>query len=264
MSIFTRKISAALLCSFVLATPLSAQTTSATLLSVAELPEKDIRRISYYSAQTLEAMHAFGSNAEAEGALEALRSKVQRLTDAGQRSGLTTNTTADYFSAFIAENNVAPLPIAFLDDGGQFDAVSLLNSVEIFYSNEVPQAFDVEASEQADMAAISSVAQQRAPQVAVVQSAELTVVEVSAVVFETPAIAANAPANVRAILERVELNGEDWVITVKQGDSLGQYANALYGDTKLFQQIFEANLGVLITPNSIRVGQNIVLPRGLL
>lgn len=262
MSIFTSKITATLLCAFVMATPLSAQTTAGNLLTVAELPEKDIRRISYYSAQTLEAMYAFGSNAEAEGSLETLRAKVQRLTDAGLRSGLTTNTTAEYFAVFIAENNTAPLPIAFLNNDGQFDAASLLNSVEIYYSIKAPQEFDAAASDEADMAAISSVAQQHAPQTPAVQSIELTVVAQPVTVLETPAISPTAPANVRAILERVELKGENWVITVKPGDSLGQFANALYGDTKLFQQIFEANLSQLITPNSIRVGQNLVLPRG--
>jgi len=244
---------------------MAAQTTASTSAAqrtVAELPEKELRRITYYSAQTLEAMREFGSNAGAEGSLEALRSKVQRLTDAGQRSGLTTNATAEYFSAFIAENSTTPLPIAFLDDDGQFDSASLLNSVEIYYVNEAPQAFDIEASDAADMAAISSIAQTRTPQAPAVQSIELAVVEQPVIVLDTPTIAANAPANVRAILERVQLNGEDWVITVQQGDSLGQYANALYGDTKLFQQIFEANLALLITPNSIRVGQNILLPRG--
>jgi len=266
LSIFTRKIPAAFLCALTFGAPISAQTTppppetTEEKRTLAELPAKDLRRISHYSAQTLEALHEFGSNPEAEGRLAALRSKVQRLTDAGQRSGLTINATAEYFSTYCDENTAAPLPDVFLDAEGRFDAVSLLGSVEIFYNNEAPQAFDSTTTDEADMAAISSVAQPRTPQVPG-QNLELAVADVPVIVLETPVIAADAPAGVRAILERVQLRGEDWVITVEQGDSLGLYAEALYGNTLLFQQIFEANLAVLITPNSITVGQELVLPK---
>lgn len=265
MSIFTRIISGAALCALTLGAPSLAQTPSTSLGVVVTqstplvLSDKDIRRISHYSAQALEALMAFNASSDTEQAMEALRQKVQRLSDAGRRSGLGMNATADYFEAYIAENTNAPLPRAFLNAAGWFDADTLLSSVDLYYQNATPQVHDFTASDEADMAAISSVAQSRAP---LTQSLVFSVVELPVIIVETPAIAANAPTEVRAILERVQLNGEDWVITVQQGDSLGRYANALYGDTQLFQRIFEANIAALITPNSIRVGQELVLPKG--
>ena len=268
MSNITRMISGAVLCALSLGTPLFAQTTPASVgVMVAQrmpavLSDKDMRRINHYSAQALESLLAFGGGFDTDRAMETLRQKVQRLSDAGQRSGLGVNATADYFEAYIAENTTAPLPSAFLDVAGRFDAATLLASVDLYYLNAAPQVLDFTASDEADMAAISSVAQHRTPLAPISQSLVFSAVELPAIAVETPTIAPNAPANVRAILERVQLRGEEWVITVRQGDSLGQYANALYGDTKLFQQIFEANLAALITPNSIRVGQELVLPKG--
>jgi len=193
--------------------------------------------------------------------MKTLRQKVQRLTDAGQRSGLDMPATADYFAAYIADTTAAPLPSDFLNAAGRFDAVTLLSSVDLYYQNAAPQVHDFAAADEADMAAISSVAQQRTPQAPISQSLVFSVVELPVIEPTTPAIAPDASAEVRAILERVRLKGEHWVITVEQGDSLGRYANALYGDTQLFQQIFEANITALITPNSIKVGQELVLPK---
>jgi len=240
----------------------AAQTVPASAQNIlSALTEKESRRINYYSAQALEALAAFGENSEAEGSLDALRQKVQRLTDAGQRSGLDLSATAAYFESYIAENANAPIPTAFLDGSGQFDVADLLSSVELYYNNVEQKALDFSASDEADIAAISSVARRSTPQAAEVQTAALTEAEAPVVVIELPTIAPNAPANVRAILERVRLRGEDWVITVKQGDSLAQFANALYGDPRGFQKIFEANLAVLITPNAIKVGQELLLPK---
>ncbi len=271
MSIFTRLLSGALL--FGLATPVLAfgtdrvapaptaplgvmvAQTAATVLS-----DRDIRRISHYSSQTLEALLMLGSD---DSAVADLRQRVQRLVDAGERSGMTLINTADFFQAYLAENNAAPLPGALLDADGRFNARGLFTATMMYMDNQQVEAVDVAAVDEADLAAIGSVAQRLAPQAPIVQETlQLSVTVLPEVVLDTPEIPANAPANVRAILERVHLQGENWVITVERGDSLGQYANALYGDTLFFQRIFQANLGVLSTPNSITVGQELVLPRG--
>ncbi|NOR62485.1 MAG: hypothetical protein GQ535_08340 [Rhodobacteraceae bacterium] len=267
MSIFTRIVSGVAFCTLTLGTASFAQSTPAPLgLNVVQttrmvLSDSDIRRINHYSAQTLEALLAFGGDSGSIESMDSLRQKVQRLTDAGQRSGLNIIATADYFAAYTADTTTTPLPSAFLNAAGRFDAATLLSSVDLYYQNAAPQVHDFTASDEADMAAISSVAQQRTPLAPVSQSLMFSVVELPIIEPVTPAIAANAPAEVRAILERVQLKGDNWVITVEQGDSLGRYANALYGDTRLFQQIFEANISTLITPNSIKVGQELVLPK---
>lgn len=270
MSILTRITTGALVCA--LATPVFAlgpqtppQASSAPLgVLVAQssptvLTDSDIRRINHYSAQTLDALQALGTS---DTAIATLRQKVQRLVDAGERSGMNLLHTADYFEAFLAENAANPLPGAVLDAQGQFDARSLFTSVQMFNVSAEQPLVDVAAIDEADLAAIGSVAQQRAPQAPVQQTLQLSIVVQPVDVVETPVIAPNAPANVRAILERVWLDGDTWMINVERGDSLGQYANALYGDTLFFQRIFDANQNVLSTPNSITVGQALVLPKG--
>ena len=240
--------------------PVQAQSvnTGANQGAVAALSDKQRRRMDYYAAQSHMALQAFNLNSQSESELTDLRKKVQRLSDAGQRSGLDIAATALYFEAYVAENASAPLPVAFLDAAGRFDSVSLFTSVHAYFDNLTPVEMDFAAADEADMAAISSIAQNSPAQDLVI--ADTPPVQ-PVVVVALPEIAPDAPASVRAILERVRLVGEDWVITVEQGDSLAQYANAIYGDRNLFQQIFEANISQLITPSSILIGQNIILPK---
>ncbi len=48
--------------------------------------------------------------------------------------------------------------------------------------------------------------------------------------------------------------------TVAAGDSLGSIAIRFYGNFDLYQTIFEANRGVLSSPDQIRAGQRLVIP----
>jgi nucleoid-associated protein YgaU len=137
--------------------------------------------------------------------------------------------------------------------------------VQNHFASAAPQSIDVAAVDQQDLAAISSVAQRlNAPEPAPSQSLLLRVVEEPATV-ETgprlPEIPANAsPVNV-AILERVKLRGEEWVIEIQEGDSLFQISEALYGDRQKFLNIYEANADALRDPGLILVGQVLVLPK---
>ncbi len=230
--------------------------TAATVLS-----DSDIRRINHYAAQALDTLGAFGEGA---GDVDVLRQKVQRLVDAGQRSGMDLAHTADYFEAYAQANSAGPMPGAFLDATGNFDAHTLLSSVSIYLENNQPTEVDVAAIDENDLAAVSSVAQRLSPSQANTNMQLTVVTQPTPVVAETldgPVIAADAPPIVRAILERVQIKEGEWVITVEPGDSLGQYSNALYGDTLQFQRIYEANLDKMATPNVIEVGQELVLPR---
>ena len=253
---FISLVLAAMFAMFAFGAPVQAQSanTGAHQGAIAALSEKQRHRMDYYAAQTQVALEGFTLSSQNESALTDLRQKVQRLSDAGQRSGLAIPATALYLEAYLAENATAALPVALLDSAGSFDAVSLLTSVQTYFDNLAPAEIDVSAVEQADMAAISSIAQNR-------QVQELTAPVQPVVVAALPKIPPDAPAEVRAILERVRTDGENWVITVEQGDSLAQFADAIYGDPSLFQQVFEANISQLITPSSILVGQNIILPK---
>lgn len=273
MSIYQSLISGAIVLSF--STPVFAVGTEAAPQAVAPAPlgvmvaqnsrtflsDSDLRRINHYSTQTLEALQALDASTFSDSAVATLRQRVQRLVDAGQRSGMDLIQTADYFEAYLTTNNDGPLPGALLDADGRFNARSLFTATMLFLENNAAQPVDVAAVEEADLAAIGSVAQRVTPQAPVEQTIQLSVTVLSDTTPALPAIAANAPANVRAILERVQLKGDLWVITVKPGDSLGQFANALYGDTLFFQRIYQVNLDKISTPNSITVGQELVLPK---
>ncbi len=270
MSNISRIFSGALLCA--LATPLFAASNdpaaprgleslgvSVSQASPLVLTDRDIRRINHYSEQVLLALEALATG---EADVAPLRLRVQRMVDAGKRSGMNLLQTADYFEAYLADHSDITLPGALLDADGYFNARSLFSATMMYLEKNADQDVDLAAIDEADLAAISSVAQARVPQAPVQQSLQLSVTTLPDAVVAMPEIAPDAPANVRAILERVRLRGEDWVITVEPGDSLGQYANALYGDSLLFRRIFDANSGVLSTPNTIAVGLELVLPKG--
>lgn len=48
--------------------------------------------------------------------------------------------------------------------------------------------------------------------------------------------------------------------TVSRGDTLSEIANRYYGSTKYTRFLFEANRGVLRSPDSLRLGQTLVIP----
>lgn len=50
------------------------------------------------------------------------------------------------------------------------------------------------------------------------------------------------------------------VYTVKAGDTLGEIAKQMYGDSPQYMKIFEANKGRLVNPNMIYEGQKIIIP----
>jgi len=276
MSIKSRTMFSAL--AFSLSTPVLAFSSEATALNpprpaqgveVAQttarvLTDSEIRRLNHYSAQAMTAILAFGS-AKNASEIATIRQKAQRLIDAGARSGMTLINTADYFEAYVAQNANAPVPGPFLDAAGQFDGRTLLSSVGLFTKNHAPKDVDVAAIDARDLAGVSAVAQPLtvdAPTRAPLQLSMVTTKAPAMVAPAGPTIPADAPANVRAILERIEVKGDQWVITVVPGDSLGQYANALYGDSLQFRQIYNANVGTMATPNGIEVGQQLVLPHG--
>ena len=54
--------------------------------------------------------------------------------------------------------------------------------------------------------------------------------------------------------------GSDVAYTVGPGESLGSLALRFYGDSALSSVIFEANKGLMVTPDRLRVGQILIIP----
>ena len=50
--------------------------------------------------------------------------------------------------------------------------------------------------------------------------------------------------------------------TVAKGDTLGKIAKHWYGNAKRYEDIFEANRGILANPDAIEVGQALTIPLG--
>jgi len=124
------------------------------------LSDRDISRINHYSEQLIVALMALE---EGPSAVTVLRQRVQRMVDAGERSGMTLRNTADYFEAYLAENTTAPLPAVLYGADGRFDAHSLFSTAMLYFTSTEGEAVDIAAIEEADLAAIGSIAQQAAP-----------------------------------------------------------------------------------------------------
>ncbi|MFC1666240.1 LysM peptidoglycan-binding domain-containing protein [Candidatus Omnitrophota bacterium] len=59
---------------------------------------------------------------------------------------------------------------------------------------------------------------------------------------------------------RVEVQEEQKFYIVKKGDTLQKISQAVYGTTKKWNKIYEANKDVLKNPDSINPGQKLVIP----
>lgn len=57
------------------------------------------------------------------------------------------------------------------------------------------------------------------------------------------------------------LDREDVLYTIRVGESLGSLALRFYGDADEYVLIYNANRGTLPTPDSVRVGQRLLIPR---
>ena len=50
--------------------------------------------------------------------------------------------------------------------------------------------------------------------------------------------------------------------TVAKGETLGKIAKHWYGNAKRYEDIFEANRGILANPGAIEIGQALTIPLG--
>ncbi len=216
------------------------------------LTDSDLRRINFYANRAMATMIAFEDTNDV-AALQALRTNIDRLIEAGEKSGLNIQNTADYFQEYIAQNGSGEIPEHFLTPAGQVETRALLQEIASFMAQTLPDPVDIEAIENADLLAIQSI-NAPAPQIEPDQQTQS-----QALVL--PEIAPNADPEIRAIQQRIKVQDGQWVIEVAPGDSLGQYAEAIYNDQLLFRTIFDANRPVLVSPDVLPVGVVLVLPQ---
>lgn len=80
-----------------------------------------------------------------------------------------------------------------------------------------------------------------------------------------PAIPKVTPDNVQGMEVRIVQRATDEIearfYTVQRGDSLGAISIKFYGVVSRYPDIFEANKGLLSSPDRIRVGQRLVIPQ---
>ena len=74
------------------------------------------------------------------------------------------------------------------------------------------------------------------------------------------AAVSNAAFNPTAPAARPSTNGEPQFYTVVSGDSLAAISLLYYGNTSSYNAIFNANRGILASPDRIRIGQRLLIP----
>ncbi len=217
------------------------------------LSDSDLRRINFYAHRCLEDILALGDTPEAL-VLQTLRRDIGRLIEAGEKSGLSQQQTADYFQEYVSQNGLNLVPEYLLEPSGKIETRALFQAVILNLAEHKTNIVDIDAINNADLLAIQSI-----NAVVIPNKPELQPEQIETLAL--PVIEPDADPVTRAILERVRVQDNQWVIEVIQGDSLGQYAAAIYKDRLLFQPIFEANRAVLSSPNILLLGTVLVLPR---
>lgn len=84
------------------------------------------------------------------------------------------------------------------------------------------------------------------------------------VVYKTPASAGlkyQGESGAGILIKGVQgKEKEETIYVVKKGDTLQKISNKMYGTTKKWQKIYEANKNILKGPNMINPGQKLVIP----
>ncbi len=239
-------------------------------VSIDTLPASDLRRLDFYTQRAIDALDKVVESASERDILEQsnvnmqFRMSISRLVDAGERSGLTVDQTAEYYVQAVTEVFGLGFMQKVAEVAGGLDIYTLFRNVSIIHD---PRASPMDdgmsflnalaiAGEGLSLSAKQD-EEETAEEAEVMDQAEEVVVAAPALPVALP----NANALERAVIERVVLNGDRWEITVIQGDSLAMYASALYGNSLAYDIIFRANTNVMSNPNSLRVGLTLQLPK---
>ncbi|MCF6271768.1 MAG: hypothetical protein L3J37_01065 [Rhodobacteraceae bacterium] len=183
------------------------------------------------------------------------RASVARLVDAGERSNLTITEVTDIFTAAISER-FGPDFIQRVDAAANgLDFYTLFRSVSV---TPDPRASYMDQGMQFLNALANAATAEEQSQPPPPDSTTLETVLLSTT---TPIALPGANAEERAIIDRVVVNGNQWKITVIGGDSLASIASAVYGDSFLFNVIFQANSDILINASTLNIGDVLILPQ---
>lgn len=231
--------------------------------SVSDLRPSTVRRLQFYSDKVISALMVLvneDNQAAQNGSTvnstttAVLRSAIERLIGAGEKSDLTLKQTSDFFTQEAAAVFQSDYPTILMDADGKLDAYVLFQGVALSASS----ASNTDVAAAADylkMVTSAGVDAQSDPTSATPTITPTTVVEVQVVEPEI-----TRPPAVQVYWDRLTVSNGVSSITVRQGDTLATYAAVFYQDALLYRQIFTANSNLLRSPSFLEVGQVIVIP----
>ncbi len=233
--------------------------------TIDSLDDSELRRLNYYNRRALDALSLVVESASSRDIIEQsnvntkFRSSISRLVDAGRRSGLPVETVAMHFVEAVTEE----FGLDFMERVGQvaggLDVITLFRNVSTPLDPRTSTIDDgtsflnalAEASEDLDLGKhLEAPAAENAA-----QAPEAPVVPVG------PRPLPNASGPERIIVDRIEVEGDEWTIVVRSGDSLALIASAVYGDSLAYNIIYQANRNVLNNPNTLNIGVKLRIPK---
>lgn len=257
-------------CTLFLSTAAFAQTASSpNTVAFEEMDPKMQRRMGFYAERTLGALLALAEDdirVSQDGAqpnravTNNFREALERFVSAGLEAGMSRTGLAEYLSEQFSQNYTGPAPNLFVTPDGNLDSRTL---VEGTITNLAAKA-EQDSAQQIDyMSMISS-------EGAAVKE------EILSHLHDADSPSGAAPTTTdqeteaapsvsigekrQSILDRVEGTGPDRTITIAPGDTLAVIAQAVYGDTLRYRDIYSANTDVLSSPNNVSVGVVLKLP----
>ena len=234
-------------------------------IQLEDVGESDMRRLMFYAERASRTLQTLVEGNEGRSTIEQdkinkrFRESLVRLETAGERSGLSMDQVADFYTQLVSEKFGAAFMQHVSQVSGGLDFRTLFRNVATMPNPQTTTSDSgadflnalAEASQNLDLS-ISS-----AP-----PSAENVA---TAVTVQIPSVGPqplpNATAAERDIVSRIRVVQGRWELTIQQGDSLSAIAAAIYGDSLSYTTIYDANTNVLNSPNVIDVGTVVVLPQ---
>ncbi len=228
-------------------------------VSIEDLSDSDLRRLMFYSERALGKLQDIVGDGSERSIVEQdkvnarFREAIARLADAGARSGLSMDQTADFFTQVVFDNFGQDFMQQVGAIAGGLDFRTLFRNVSTVPDPRTSN-FDSGANFLNALADLGSEMAQGA-------DGEGGTSEPTPPPPEGPVPLPNANPIERGIVERVQVVDGEWRLTVRAGDSLSTIASALYGNALAYTVIYGANTDVIRNPNVIDVGTVLVLPK---
>lgn len=227
------------------------------------ITDSDLRRLTYYNRRALDSLLAVVESASSRDIIEqsrvngTFRTAISRLVDAGKRSGLSVDVVAMFFVEAVTEEFGQDFMQRVGQVAGGLDVITLFRNV----SNPMdPRTSNVDNG----MTFLNALAQASEDldltrEAGDEPAASATAAEPAA--SAGPRALPNASGPERIIVDRIVVEGDEWSIVVRSGDSLALFASAIYGDSLAYNVIYQANRNVLSNPNTLNIGIKIIIPK---